>query len=87
VYVHSDGECENENTITQNEIDLCDEWDRDYKWDEKRNEFNSGEKRLLSWIAYPTASQKNNVKKIKEVEYLSAWIEISNQEYLNILNL
>jgi hypothetical protein len=25
VYVHSDGECENENTITQNEIDLCDE--------------------------------------------------------------
>jgi hypothetical protein len=69
-YIHNDGEGENENAISQNKIDLCDEWNRNYKWDEKKKEFNLGWKRVQTWIAYPTALQMNKAKKENKLQII-----------------
>jgi hypothetical protein len=45
-YEYSDVEGENENTIVQKEINWRNEWDKIYKWDDNKKEFNSGRKRI-----------------------------------------
>jgi hypothetical protein len=39
------------------------------KWDENKKKFNSGGKRVLSWITDVSASKIKRVNKRKEVEY------------------
>jgi hypothetical protein len=48
-----------------NEIDWRNEWDKIYKCDENKKEFNSGWKRVLNWIGNGSTSQIKRLKNKK----------------------
>jgi hypothetical protein len=69
---------DNENTITQKEIDWSDGWNKHYTWDEDKKEYNSGGERVpKEFVAYSNYRiQKAETRKKRghntKIKYLTA---------------
>jgi hypothetical protein len=60
-YKYNEEESDNDNIITQNEIDWYKGWNKYYKWDENKKEYTTNIKMPQEFVSY-------SIEKIKKVE-------------------